>query len=58
MRQDFQAFARDYRDRFPQDVLHVPTPLGCGQDVTALVEDLARQGRAPMLSLDRVPGSA
>nr|WP_323718514.1 UbiD family decarboxylase [Paracoccus aminovorans] len=58
MRQDFQAFARDYRDRFPQDVLHVSTALGCGQDVTALVEDLARQGRAPMLSFDSVPGCA
>lgn len=56
--QDFQDFARDYRARFPQDVLQVSAPLGDGQDVTALVEALALQGRAPMLSFDRVPGCA
>lgn len=55
--QDFQDFARAYRAAHPQDVLHVDTPLGCGQDVAALVEDLARRGRAPMLSFDSVPGS-
>lgn len=55
--QDFQSFARDYRDRFPEDVLHVQTPLGDGQDVTALVEALALQGRSPMLVCDQVPGS-
>jgi 2,5-furandicarboxylate decarboxylase 1 len=56
--QDFQGFAQDYRMRFPRDVLHVATPLGCGQDVTALVEALARQGSAPMLSFADVPGCA
>ncbi|SMG33900.1 UbiD family decarboxylase [Paracoccus sp. J56] len=55
--QDFQSFAREYRARFPQDVLHVPSALTDGQDVTALVEALARQGRSPMLFCDRVPGS-
>lgn len=55
--QDFQSFARDYRTRHPDDVLHVPDHLGCGQDVTALVEELALRGQAPMLFCDRVPGS-
>lgn len=55
--QDFQTFARDYRARHPEDILHVPGKLGCGQDVTALVEALAEQGRAPMLFCDQVPGS-
>lgn len=55
--QDFQSFVHDYRQRFPQDVMHVSTPLGCGQDVAALVETLAQQGKAPMLSFETVPGS-
>lgn len=56
--QDFQTFARNYRDSFPEDVLHVPAPLDDGQDVTALVEALAEQNCAPMLFCDLVPGSA
>ncbi|WP_347268227.1 UbiD family decarboxylase [Paracoccus sp. (in: a-proteobacteria)] len=55
--QDFQSFARDYRKRHPEDVLHVQNPLGCGQDVTALVEGLAAKNRSPMLVCDQVPGS-
>ncbi|WP_313350928.1 UbiD family decarboxylase [Paracoccus sp. (in: a-proteobacteria)] len=55
--QDFQTFAADYRDRFPDDVLSVSMPLADGQEITAIVEALSREGRAPMLCFDQVPGS-
>ncbi|MDT1062526.1 UbiD family decarboxylase [Paracoccus sp. CPCC 101403] len=55
--QDFQSFAANYRERFPDDILDLPAPLADGQDVAAIVEALALQGRAPMLACASVPGS-
>ncbi|GGO85583.1 decarboxylase UbiD [Marinobacterium nitratireducens] len=52
--QDFHDFATEYRRQHPDDVLTVETPLSADQDITALIDALAAQGRQPMLMCDRV----
>jgi 4-hydroxy-3-polyprenylbenzoate decarboxylase len=54
--QDFHRFLADYRAAHPDDVLAVPEELDGGQDVTALVWQLAAQDRHPLLVCDRVRG--
>jgi len=52
--QDFHAFLADYRERYPDDVVHVAEEVSPDQEVTALVWALARQGRQSMVVCDRV----
>lgn len=47
--QDFHLFAERYSEQFPEDVLTIESSLSDNQDVTALVDVLAGQGRDPML---------
>lgn len=56
MAQDFQSFLADYRQRFPEDVLSIEEPVPGDQVITALVQQLAAQGRRPMLWLPKVQG--
>ncbi|HSV77992.1 MAG TPA: UbiD family decarboxylase [Ramlibacter sp.] len=56
MTQDFQDFLAAYRAAHPDDVLVVREPVAADQEITALVQELARRGRHPALLLERVPG--
>ena len=57
MTQDFHAFLEEYRQRYPDDVVHVGQEVSPDQEVTALVWTLAREGKQPMLVCDRVGGT-
>ncbi|AOE83435.1 UbiD family decarboxylase [Pseudomonas sp. TCU-HL1] len=52
--QDFHDFANTYRRLYPDDVLTISETLSADQDVTALVDVLASQGRHPLLICERV----
>lgn len=52
--QDFHDFAIQYRQMYPDDVLTIDEPLSSDQDVTAIVDALAAQGRHPMLICEQV----
>ncbi|MDE2452332.1 MAG: UbiD family decarboxylase [Burkholderiales bacterium] len=54
--QDFQSFLAEYSAAHGDDVLAVGEPVSADQEVTAVVDALARQGRDPMLVFDRVEG--
>lgn len=56
MSQDFQAFLAAYRERHPQDVLVLDEPVSGDQVLTALVQQLALQGRRPVILAERVEG--
>lgn len=53
--QDLHTFLDQYRSAHPEDVLEVSDQLA-GEDVTALVFELAARGRAEMLVCHRVVG--
>ncbi|MCP8687710.1 UbiD family decarboxylase [Marinobacterium sedimentorum] len=52
--QDFHDFAAEYRRQHPDDVLTIDTALSADQDVTALIDRLAANGRQPMLICNSV----
>lgn len=54
--QDFHDFIDNYRHLYPDDVVVVEDDVSTDQDVTALVDTLAAQGRAPTLLCNRVDG--
>lgn len=54
--QDIRAFLADYRRRHPDDVLTLADQVSADQEVTALIWQLAAEGRAPMLVLEHVAG--
>ncbi|NRR32983.1 UbiD family decarboxylase [Oxalobacteraceae bacterium] len=56
--QDFHHFLRQHRDQHPDDVLTVREEISADQDPTALVWQLAAQGRHPMLVCENVRGLA
>ena len=47
--QDFHFFADRYRELYPDDVLTLDRDVVSGQDVTAMVEQLAAANQHPML---------
>lgn len=52
--QDFHDFATAYNRLYPDDVLTINEALSADQDLTALVDTLATQGRHPMLICQQV----
>lgn len=54
--QDFQAFLADYRERHPEDVLVIDEPISGDQVLTALVQQLALEGRRPVVLATQVEG--
>lgn len=52
--QDFHDFATAYNRLYPDDVLTINEALSADQDLTALVDTLAIQGRHPMLVCQQV----
>ncbi|TFZ01301.1 UbiD family decarboxylase [Ramlibacter rhizophilus] len=56
MNPDFQAFFAAYRERHPEDVLVIREPISGNQVLTALVQELAREGRRPVVLAERVEG--
>ena len=54
--QDFQSFLAHYRAEHPQDVLVVSDEVSADQEITAVVESLARQGRHPLALFENVQG--
>jgi len=54
--QDFHQFLRQYRELHPDDVLAVREELDGGEDVTALVWQLASANRHPLLVCENVRG--
>jgi len=55
-RQDVRRFLANYRAQHPDDVLTITRPVCDDQDATALIWQLAEQGRHPMLHLTQVQG--
>ena len=54
--QGFQNFLADYRARYPEDVLAFSGEVSADQEITAIAQQLALEGRYPMLVFDRVQG--
>ena len=54
--QDIRHFLADYRARHPDDVLTFEDEVSADQDITAMIWQLAAEGRAPMLVFERVAG--
>ncbi len=54
--QDFHRFLDWYRELYADDVLAITQPVSADQDATALVWQLAEQGRHPLLLCDNVRG--
>jgi 2,5-furandicarboxylate decarboxylase 1 len=54
--QGFQQFLADYRERHPEDVLAFSGEVSADQEITAIAQQLALEGRYPMLVFDRVQG--
>ncbi|WP_439588205.1 UbiD family decarboxylase [Hydrogenophaga sp.] len=54
--QGFQQFLADYRERHPEDVLAFSVEVSADQEITAIAQQLALEGRYPMLVFDRVQG--
>lgn len=52
--QDFHVFIDAYRREYPDDVLTVSQPISADQDVTALVDAIAAEGRDPLLICEHV----
>lgn len=54
--QGFQQFLADYRARHPEDVLAFSGEVSADQEITAIAQQLALEGRYPMLVFDKVQG--
>ena len=54
--QDFHRFLDRYRREHPDDVLVIADEVSGNQDVTAVVDELAAQGRDPVVVFERVKG--
>ena len=54
--QDFQGFLETYRARHPEDVLEIAEAVSGDQEITAIADALAAQGRQPLLVLPKVAG--
>ena len=54
--QDFQAFLAWYRERHPDDMLEIAETVDSDQEITAIVQQLAQQGKHPLLVLPKVAG--
>lgn len=54
--QDFQAFLAWYRALYPEDVLEIAEPVAGDQEITAIANALALQGRHPLLLFPQVQG--
>ncbi|MCF3947981.1 UbiD family decarboxylase [Acidiphilium iwatense] len=52
--QDVRRFLADYRAAHPEDVLTIADEVSDDQDITAMIWQLAAEGRAPVLELNRV----
>lgn len=54
--QDIRTFLHEYRAAHGDDVLTIKDEVAADQEATALIWQLAKQGRAPVLVLERVKG--
>jgi len=54
--QDFHRFLDRYRREHPDDVLVIADEVSGDQEVTAVVDELAAQGRDPVVVFERVAG--
>ena len=54
--QDFQQFIRDYQRDWPEDVLEINEAVSPDQEITAVVKQLAAQGRDPVVIFRQVQG--
>jgi 4-hydroxy-3-polyprenylbenzoate decarboxylase len=54
--QDFHRFLARYRAEHPEDVLVVADEVSGDQEITAVVAELAAQGRTPLVVFERVAG--
>jgi 2,5-furandicarboxylate decarboxylase 1 len=55
--QDIRTFLASYRAAHPDDVLTVRDEISAEQDTTAVIWELASQGRHPLLVFDKVAGA-
>jgi 2,5-furandicarboxylate decarboxylase 1 len=56
VRQDLRVYLADHRREDPGDLLAVADPLRASEDITALVEELERRGRSPLVHCTAVEG--
>ena len=55
-RQSFRGFLDMVRTRFPEEFLHITAPVDPHYETTALVFELERLGRSPVVQFDNVTG--
>ena len=56
--QDFHRFLERYRAEHPEDVLVIADEVSGDQEITAVVAQLAAEGRDPLVLFERVDGLA
>ena len=56
--QDLRRFLDDYSTAYSEDVLVIDAPVSLNQDVSAVVWELAADGRHPLLRFTDVQGAA
>ena len=57
MKQDWRNFLADFEKTHPQDVLHIEQELNPKFEPTALILELERQGRYPVVHFHKIIGS-
>jgi 2,5-furandicarboxylate decarboxylase 1 len=58
MKQDWRSFLADFEKTHPQDVLHIEQELNPKFEPTALIMEMERQGRYPVVHFHKIAGSA
>jgi UbiD family decarboxylase len=54
MVKDLRSFLKDYEASYPEDVLHSEKEINCNQEITAIVEQLEKQDRYPLIVFHNV----
>jgi len=57
MKQDWRSFLADFEKKHPQDVLHIEQELNPKFEPTALIMELDRQRRYPLVHFHKISGS-
>lgn len=54
MAKDLHSFLKEYEAAYPEDVLHSEKKINCNQEITAIVEQLEKQDRYPLMVFHNV----
>ena len=54
MARDLRSFLKEYEANYPDDVLHIDKEINCNQEITAIVIQLEKQDKYPLLFFHNV----